>query len=69
MKELQLIVEIDGEGQITAEAEGFSGDTCLRELERLLNELAPTTARIERKPDSNTARLARSQKQMLGKKS
>lgn len=39
MKELKISVEIDADGRIVAQAEGFSGDTCLRELERLLGGL------------------------------
>jgi hypothetical protein len=41
MNELRIIVEIDDEGRITADAEGFSGDACLTDLHELLDGLAP----------------------------
>lgn len=41
MKEQRITVEIDREGRITADAEGFTGDACLRDLERLLDGLSP----------------------------
>ena len=68
MKEQRIIVEIDHQGQISAESSGFTGDTCLRELERLLEGLAPGTASLERKPDTSPARLKAAQTQTTGKK-
>lgn len=68
MKEQRITVEIDSEGRITASAEGFSGDTCLRDLERLLEDLAPGTASIQRKPDDGTTRATTSNTQSVGKK-
>jgi hypothetical protein len=68
MKEHRVIVEIDATGRITADAEGFSGDACLRDLERLLEGLAPGMASIERKPDAGTTSVTRSRTQSLGKK-
>lgn len=61
MKEQRITVEIDREGGITADAEGFSGDTCLRDLEQLLEGLSPGTATIERTPDAGTNRTTRTQ--------
>jgi hypothetical protein len=43
-------VEIDGEGHITADADGFSGDACLRDLEKLLDGLAAWET-VQRKAD------------------
>ena len=40
MKEQKINIEIDSEGSLKADAEGFSGDTCLKDLERLLDGLA-----------------------------
>ena len=68
MKEQRIIVEIDGEGRITADAEGFSGDACLRELERLLEGLSPGTESVQRKPDAGTARVTTSRTQKVGNK-
>lgn len=68
MKEQRITIEIDHEGRITADADGFSGDTCLRELERLLEGLAPGTATIERKPDAGTAQVTTTRTQSVGKK-
>lgn len=67
MKEQRITIEIDREGRITADAEGFSGDACLRELERLLESLAPATAAIERKPESGSARVMATRTQGVGK--
>jgi hypothetical protein len=68
MKEQWIIVEIDPEGRITADAEGFSGDTCLRELERLLEGLSPGIATLSRKPDAGTSRVTTTRTQTVGKK-
>ena len=61
MKEQRIVVEIDHEGRITADAEGFSGDACLRDLERLLEGLSVAMASIDRKPDAGTARVTTTQ--------
>lgn len=60
MKEQRITVEIDYEGRITAEAEGFSGDACLRDLEKLLDGLAEWQE-VTRKTDDGerTARRTR----------
>lgn len=68
MKEQRITIEIDREGRITADADGFSGDACLRDLDRLLDGLAPGKASVERKPDSTTARVAATRTQGLGRK-
>lgn len=68
MKEQRIIVEIDREGRITADAEGFSGDTCVRELERLLEGLSPGIAALSRKPDAGTSRITTTRTQSIGKK-
>jgi len=56
MKEQRIVVEIGSDGRITADAEGFSGDACLRDLERLLEGLSPGAVAVERKPDAGTRR-------------
>lgn len=68
MKEQRITIEIDHEGRITADAEGFSGDACLRELDRLLEGLAPGRATLDRKPDSGQANIAATRTQSLRKK-
>lgn len=68
MKEQRITIEISHEGKITADAEGFSGDACLRDLERLLEGLAPGPATVERKVDDGTARRTMMRTQDLGKK-
>lgn len=68
MKEQRITIEIGADGRITADADGFSGDTCLRELERLLEGLSPGTATVARKHDAETARVTTSRTQPVGKK-
>ena len=68
MKEQRIIIEIDHEGRITADADGFTGDACIKDIERLLEGLAPGTATLERKPDAGTSRVATTRTQGVGKK-
>jgi hypothetical protein len=68
MNEQRITVEIGVDGRITADAEGFSGDACLRDLERLLEGLAPGAATIARKPDATTGTVRRNRPQTVGKK-
>lgn len=69
MKEQRITVEIDHEGRITADAEGFTGEACVKDLERLLEGLAPGTASLDRKPDAGTARVTSARNLSVGKKS
>lgn len=50
MREQRIEIEIDDNGRITAEADGFSGNACLRDLEKLLEGLAEWED-VERKAD------------------
>ena len=68
MKEQRITIEIDREGRITADADGFSGDACLRDLDRLLDGLAPGKAMVERKPETDTPRVRSSRTQRIGAK-
>lgn len=68
MKEQRITIEIDHDGRITADADGFTGDACMRDLERLLEGLAPGTATVARKPDAGTARVMTTRMQGIGKK-
>lgn len=68
MKEQRITIEIDGEGRITADADGFTGETCIRDLERLLDGLSPGTNTVKRKPDAGTAKIITGREQSVGKK-
>lgn len=68
MKEQRIIVEIAPDGRITADAEGFSADACLNDLERLLEGLASGIAAVDRKPDAGTHRVTTARTQRIGKK-
>ncbi|WPB81717.1 hypothetical protein KYC5002_21700 [Archangium violaceum] len=68
MKEQRITIEIDAEGRLSADVEGFEGDTCLRELEKLLAGCASAWERVERKPDTKSVRVTSQQKVGLGKK-
>jgi len=69
MKEQTIVVEIDRDGRITADAEGFTGDACLKDLEKLLEGLGSLPEPTQRKADTKTARVVTSQTQTLGRKS
>lgn len=66
MKEQRIIVEIDGEGRVSAQADGFAGDACLKELEKLLENLAARCEEIDRNadPGQRTA-TAREEQQII----
>ena len=68
MKEHRITIEIDEEGRIVADAEGFSGDVCLKDLDRLLDGLAAGRRSTERKPDADRTRVTRSTTVTVGKK-
>lgn len=67
MKEQKIVIEIGHDGSITADAEGFTGDACLHDIDRLLDGLGGQKATVERKPDAGKARVSRAQTQRLGK--
>lgn len=52
MREQTICVEIDDNGRITAEADGFSGDACLKELDQLLDGLG-RLEEVVRKPEAS----------------
>lgn len=68
MKEQRITIEIGSDGKIAADAEGFSGDACLGELERLLEGLAPSISSLEKKKDTSPARVTSSRTQGVGRK-
>jgi hypothetical protein len=67
MKEQRIVVEIDRLGRISADAEGFSGDACLKELERILGEVAASPETLRRKVDGSAA-MTSTQKNQVSRK-
>lgn len=68
MKELRIVIDIDEEGRIVADADGFEGDLCLKELDRLLEGLAPDRGRTDRKPAARQTRRVAAATVTAGKK-
>lgn len=68
MKEHRITIEIDDEGRISADADGFTGDLCLKELDRLLEGLGAGRATTARKPDAHRAKAAVQTTLTAGKK-
>jgi len=68
MKEQRIVVEITPEGKLTAEAEGFSGDTCIKEMEKLLESLAAGIDSVQRHGDPRSAETSVQRTQNLGRK-
>lgn len=68
MKEQQIVIEIDHEGKLTADAEGFSGNACIKDIERLLEGLATAWDTVERKPEAGERRVASRRTISTGKK-
>ena len=50
MEEKKIVVDIKGNGEITAETFGFQGASCMAELDKLLKGLALETV-TEKKPE------------------
>ena len=50
MAEKKIVVDIKGNGEITAETFGFQGASCMAELDKLLKGLALETV-TEKKPE------------------
>ena len=68
MREQKIVIEIDHEGKLTADAEGFSGDACIRDIEKLLEGLAASWDTVERKSEADDRRAARRSTVSTGKK-
>lgn len=49
MREQRIEVEIDEFGRIKADAHGFSGDACVKDLEKILADCGGAWAVIDRK--------------------
>ena len=50
MKEQRITIDIDEEGRLSADAEGFEGDVCMQDLDLILEGLAAPRRSVERKP-------------------
>lgn len=68
MKEQKITIEIDHYGRLTADAEGFSGDACLKDIEKLLDGMASIQETIERKPEAGERLVRQTQSVKLGGK-
>lgn len=68
MKEQKIVIEIGADGKLTAEAEGFSGDTCIKEMEKLLEGMASEIENVQRHGDPRTAQTSTQRTQNLGRK-
>jgi hypothetical protein len=64
MKELRIVVEIDYDGRVTADADGFSGDACLTDLAKLLKGLAEQES-VERKSGADEKEVRRGNRRNL----
>lgn len=69
MKEHRIEIEIDAEGRITADADGFTGDACVADLERLLADIASPWQTVDRKPDPGHTRTTGQARIKVGKQS
>lgn len=58
MKEQRITIDIRADGKLTADAEGFSGGACLKELERLLEGFAAPPLKVDRKPGTAGAQVS-----------
>ena len=66
MKEQRIEISIYGDGKIAADAHGFSGDACLKDLEKLLEGIASGPASVKRKVDPKIATTTTTRTQALG---
>ena len=68
MKEQRIVIAIDPDGNITADADGFKGDVCLAEVGRLLRGLSPGSRTVERKRSAGEAQVCIHKPQSMGRK-
>lgn len=64
-REHRIEIRIDEQGRITAEAHGFTGDVCVREMEKLLAEASPGCIKLERKQPDQQGHVAAKSTQQL----
>lgn len=56
MREQKIEIEIDEHGRIKADAHGFVGDACIKDIEKILANCPGAWMRIDRKPDDKTSK-------------
>jgi hypothetical protein len=49
MREQRIEIQIDEHGRIKADAHGFTGDACIKELEKILADCPAAWASVDRK--------------------
>ncbi len=57
MKEQKIVIDIGPDGSLRLDADGFSGDACIAEIEKLLEATAGLCVRVDRKPEAGRANL------------
>lgn len=67
MKEQRITIDIDAQGRLTADADGFEGDVCMQDLERLLDGLSAPRNSVQRKP-ARPVQLSQQAVQSIGRK-
>jgi hypothetical protein len=56
MREQRIEIEIDDHGRIKADAHGFTGDACIKDLEKILADCPGAWVTLDRKqPDRPTS--------------
>lgn len=58
MKELKIVVEIGPDGSLRLDADGFTGDACISEIEKLLEGTAGLRVKVDRKPEAGRSNLS-----------
>ncbi len=62
MAEERITITIDAEGKVQASTEGFKGDVCIEELEKLLGDLVELEKITETDEHHQQVRIAHRQK-------
>ena len=64
MAEERIVIHVDDNGKISAQTEGFKGDTCLKELETLLEGVGDI-AKVKKTDDFFQQKQSRTIKQTV----
>jgi len=65
MREQRVEIEIDENGRIKADAHGFLGDACIKDLEKLLADCGGAWLQVERKQPERPSTTAAAPKTNL----